>query len=259
MNENIYDYEQLSYGKYAYKRVQRLRRKGRRRRIDVPPLGYELTKPEKPRVAFYVIAAVSAVALIGLLIGIGFLYNELVKSIWEFNNGIVDVLKAVFDPATFALSAGLSAIPGLMIVMAYVLLIVMLLLPIGILLYIYHFIRDVIYMANCSKEEFAKGNIISSRITGLIFGIVVATAILIVLLMTVTTEINMLIWLVYGGIVLVLGCLLAFMAVEKIKCLKWFDTLDEYCKQNYLDHERALRRIKSRLKFERDVWSNFGK
>lgn len=253
------DYEKISYGKSVYKRVQRLRRKGKRRGIEVPPLGYELTKPEKPRVAFWVVAVVSAVVLAAILVGLGFLYNYLIGTLTTFN-GIGDVFTVVFDPATFALSAGLSAIPGMMVVLAYLLLILLFLLPIGAVIYVFRFVRDTFYMAKCSKEEFAKGNIVSSRITGLVVALIVVTVLLVVLVLSVeAANVKLLAGLVYGGIVLVLGGLLALMLVEKTKCKKWFDGLEEDKKQNYLEHERALRHVKRRLNTEKNLWQNLGK
>lgn len=253
------DYEQISYGKAAYKRVQRLRKKGRRRGIQVPQLGYELTKPEKPRPAFSIVAIVSTVLLVGIIIGIGFLYNLLIKTFTIFD-GMGDVLKAIFDPTVFMLSAGLSAIPGLMIFLAYVLLIVMFLLPIGAVIYFYRFVRDAFYLAKCSKEEFAKGELVSSRITRLAIAIIVATVILIVICMTTSSSTaKLLSGLIYGGIVLALGGLLALMVVEKRNCGKWFEDLDESKKENYLAHEKGLRHVKRRLRSEKQFWESLGK
>lgn len=195
----------------------------------------------------------------GIIVGIGFLYNEIIKSISIFD-GIGEVFTALFDPETFMASAGLSAIPGLMIALAYLLLIVTFLLPVGAIIYFYRFVRDVFYMANCSKEEFAKGNIISSRIIGLITVLAVSAAIfVVVLIFTDTSTPKVISGLVFGGIVLVVGGLLALIIMEKTKAGKWFDTLDESNKQNYLEHEQALRRVKRRLNNEKQFWSNLGK
>lgn len=184
------DYEKSSYGKFAYKRVQRLRRKGKRRGIEVPYLDYELAKPERPRIAFWVIAAVSAVLLIGIIIGLGFLYNYLINTLTIFG-GIGDVFTAVFNPAAFMLSSGLSAIPAIMVIVAYILLFCAFLLPLGAVIYLYRFVRDTLYMANCTKEEFAKGGIVRSRIFGLIAGLAVVTVVLIVILMQTAVNIGL--------------------------------------------------------------------
>lgn len=252
-----HDYELSSYGKYAYKRVQKLRRRGKRRGIDVPVLGYVLTRPQKARLPFLIIAVVSAVILVASIVGLGFLYNYIIGSTTDFK-GMADVLKAVFDPKTFALSAGLSAIPGIMIVVAYILLFVMLLIPIIALIYVYRFVRDTVYMIKCSKEEFACGGIVHSRIVGLIIGLVVCT--LIFAVVAYITEVKMGYALpVFLGIVAALGGLLALTLIERNKCKKWFDGLDEFKKQNYLAHEHGLQRVKSHLRFERNMWSNLGK
>lgn len=252
------DFEKLSYGKSAYKRVQRLRRKGRGRGITVPYLAYELHKPEKPRIAFWIVAVVSTVLLIGIIVGIGFLYNELIKTISVFD-GIGDVFKAVFDPSAFLLSSGLSALPAIMIALAYFLLIVMFLLPLGAILFLFRFVRETFYMAKCSKEEFAKGEIISSRILSLVVTLVCATVLFVVLLIYGSgANAKLLIGLIYGGIVIVIGSLLALIIVEKAKSKTWFENLEEDKKQNYLEHDRALRAVKRRLHFEKQFWNNLG-
>lgn len=252
------DYEKISYGKWVYRRVQRLRRKGKRRAIEVPQLGYKLTKPDKPRIAFWILAIISAIFLIGIVVGIGFLYNELVKTFSLFGN-LGDVLKVAFDPKTFALSAGLSSIPAIMVILAYLLVVVMLLLPIAAIIYVYNFVREIFYMANCSKEEFARGNVIASRISGLVVALITSTVIFIALLIYFPASARILLGLVYGAIVIVCGGLLALIVVERAKNRKWFETLDEDKKQNFLAHDNALRKVKSRLRFERNLWNDFGR
>lgn len=250
------DYEKQSYAKYVYKRVQRLRRKGKRRGIKVPYLQYELHKPDKPRVVFWIIAIISLVLFAGMLVGLGFLANELIKLSDDFS-GIGDVLTAIFDPKLFAATAGLSAIPGMLIFLAVVMFIGLLLIPIAAVFMMYGFVREAFYMAKCSKEEFAKGNVISSRIFGLIVTLIVATAMLIVIVTQVDESFTKLLaGIVYGILVVALGAYLAVLAIEKSKNAKWFDTLDEESKQNYLAHDQALRKVKRTLRSERQMWDD---
>lgn len=252
------DHEKSSYGAYAYKRVQRLRRKGKRRGIDVPPLGYDLTEPEKPRIVFWVIAIVSAVLFVGMLVGLILLYNVLIKTFSDLR-GIGDFLKIVFKPAVLTASFGWSAIPGILLVAVYLLLAVLFALPIVAVVYFYRFVRDAFYMTKCSKEEFARGSIVSSRLTGLAVVLATATVLFIVLLSYISAASAKLYFgLIYGGLVLALGGLLACMAVEKVRCGKWFEGLGEDKKQNYLAHERALRKVKSRLRTEKQLWNDWG-
>jgi len=253
------DYEKISYGKSVYKRVQRLRRKGQRRGMEVPTLNYELTKPEKPRIAFWIIAAVSAVLFVAILVGIGFLYNELVKNFSDLG-GLGDFLGVLFKPEVLQGSLGLSALPGILLVVVYILVIVLFLLPLIAAVYFYRFVRDSFYMAKCSKEEFAKGNIVKSRITWLAVIMATATALLIVLL-TVVKAGNAKLYsgLIYGGLMIALGGTFVLTVAEKVKCSKWFETLEEEKRQNYLMHEGALSRVKGRLNMEKRFWSNLGK
>ncbi|MDE6442761.1 MAG: hypothetical protein K2L12_08440 [Clostridia bacterium] len=247
------DYEQISYGKATYKRVQRLRRKGQRRGIAVPYLCYELHKPERPRIAFWIVAAVSTVLFIGILVGVGFLYNELAKSLLGLS-GLGEAIGALFSPEIFAASAGLSALPGIMLVAAYLLIILLLLLPLCGALLFYSFVYETFYMAKCSKEEFAKGNIISSLIFRFVTVMITATAILIVLLMYIeSANAKLYIGLIYGGLMIVIGGLLVLIVIEKVKNGKWFEGLEEDKKQNYLAHDGALRQVKRRLRHERQI------
>ena len=253
------DFEKISYGKAAYKRVQRLRRKGRRRGIDVPTLGFELTKPDKPRMAFWIVAIVSAVLFAGILIATGFLYNELVK-IFSDLNGVGDLIRTMFDPKILQGSLGLSALPGILMIFIYILLILLFALPIILAIYFYRFVRDAFYMAKCSKEEFAKGRIITSRIFGIVTFLIVATVIFIFLLTQIAAgNAKVLASVIYVAFLLAFGGLLVLMILEKVKAGKWFDTVEEARKQNYLAHEKALRRIESRLRTDRHLWERIGK
>lgn len=256
---NTIDFEQLSYGKFAYKRVQRLRRKGQRRGIEVPHLNYELTKPEKPRIVFWIVAIISAVLFVGIIVGIGLLYNELIKTFSDIS-GIGEFLKVVFSPTILTASFGWSAIPGILLAVVYLLIAVLFALPIVAAVYFYRFVRNAFYMAKCSKEEFAKGHTISSRILWLFISIIAATVIFIILLSYISAASPKLyLGLIFGGIVIALGGLLVIMTLEKIKCGKWFEGLEESKKQNYLEHDKALRRVKSHLNMEKRLWNSIGK
>ena len=251
------DYESLSYGKFYYKKVQRLRRRARERRIDVPKLSYGLTKPEKPRVAFWVAAAVSLLLFIGILVLTGIFYNELIKSVSDLD-GLGDLFKVLFDPTTLGASFGTSALPGLMLFLVYLLIIALFILPLSAIFYFYRFVRDSFYMAKCSKEEFAKGQLVSGRIFWLIVVLIALTTIIIVAMMYIpAANARLYLGLIYGALVLALGGLLALMIVEKVKAGKWFEGLDEAKKQNYLAHENGLRSVKRRLHRERDNWRRF--
>ena len=262
-NSDVYgsvpDYEKSSYGKAAYRRVQRLRRKGRRRGIEVPPLGYELTKTEKPRIAFWIVAIVSVVIFVGIIVGIFLLYNELVKFFSDLSS-LGDFIAVLFDPETLGVSLGLSALPGILMVMVYLLVLVLIAVPVVAAIYFYRFVRDAFYMAKCSKEEFAKGGQISSRILGLITVLLTAIVLFIVLLALIDSSgARLCIGLIFAGIVVALGGLLALIIVEKVKANKWFETLDEDKKQNYLAHEKALKAVKRRLRTEKSFWESLGK
>lgn len=255
--DNVTDYEKLSYGKVGYKRVQRLRKKAKRKGINVPLLGYGLTKPERPRIAFIIVAVVSLIIAVGVLVGMGFLFKYLIDVFSDQFQDTGGLMKTLLDPTVFFATAGLSFLPVLLIIMAYLMLILILLLPIIFVIYCYTFARDMIYLSKCSKEEFAKGSIVSDRIVRLIVTLIIATVVLITVLILCETQTpKLIVGLIYGGAVVVFGGLIALLVFEKTKCNKWFATLDEYKKQNYLAHEGGLRAIKRRIKSDRQFWES---
>lgn len=257
---NEIDYEQLSYGKVAYKRVQRLRKKGKRRGIDIPALGFELTKPDKPRIVFWIAAIVGLVIAAGILVGFGFVMKYAIDFLSRHFKDSGGFLKTIFNPTLFFASAGLTIIPILIMIMAYCMILLMLLIPVIMALYCYTFARNAFYMARCSKEEFAKGEFIWGHIVNFAVVLVVSTVLLIVcLLSTDAQKLKIAIGLVYLGIVIIFGGLLTLLVLEKKKCTKWFDSLPEDKKQNFLEHDKGLRRVKRRLNSERQFWSNFGR
>ncbi|MCH5180274.1 MAG: hypothetical protein J1F32_03605 [Erysipelotrichales bacterium] len=254
--EDAIDFEKNSYGKVVYRRVQRLRKKGRKRGIDVPYLNYELTKPEKPRMAFLLIAIIAAILLTGVLVGTVFLYTEFIKETSIFKD-IGEVFQVLFDPQTFLLTLGLSSIPAIMIIIAYLMLFGLILIPVLLIIYFYNAIYNIFYMSKCSKEEFAKGHVIFSRIRNLSIIIFIATVILILALLSNSVEfIKILVGAIYAGVVIALGGLLALMVFERSKCKKWFDNLEDDKKNNYLSHDQALYNVKKRIQSDRTAFSN---
>lgn len=260
-NEQSINYEQLSYGKWGYKRIQRLRKKGLRRGIEVPELNFQLTKPDKPRVAFWIAAIVSIILFAGIMVGVGFLLNYLINDVfgqmYEATGGFFDTL---LNPAVLFASQGLSFVPVLLLILAYLVLIAIAVVPISIAICCYRFAMHMFYFARCSKEEFAKGEMITGSIVGYVTALVVSTILLIaVFVITDAYMARLLFGLIYAAVVIICGGLLAIIIVEKKKCGKWFESLDEDKKQNFLEHEKALGRIRSRLGFERRMWNNLFK
>ncbi len=257
MADDTIDYEQLSYGKLGYKRVQRLRKKGERRGIEVPKLEFELHKPDKPRIVFWIAAIVGIIVFVGILVGTGFLIKFLVDVFSEFYKDTGGLFKTLTNPGVLFVSQGISIAPLLFLIMAYLFVALIGIIPLMIALYCYYFVRNMLYVAKCSKEEFAKGERISGYIVCYIGILVAATIILIVVLsLTDAQTAKFLVGLIYGGVVIIFGGLLALMIIERQKCKKWFEGLNEDNKQNFLEHDKALRLVKSHLNLERQLWNN---
>lgn len=247
------DYEKASYGKRAYKKVTKLRKRGGRRGMTVPKLTYSLTKPEKRRTAFFVTGIVSAVVLCAVIVMIGFFYNELIKMNSTLD-GMGDFFKTMFDPNILFASFGVSAIPGILVAVFYIFIAVLLILPIVLIVYFYRFVRDIFYMSECSKEEFVRDITISDHLFALITLAVIVTAVFVTVCIFVKGAVSIvLITLIYLALIAVFGAVIAFILIERRKCKQWFDTLDEEKKRNYTEHVQALKQVKRRLKAEKDI------
>lgn len=257
MENIVTDYEKASYGKLGYKRVQRLRKKGSRRGIEVPYLNFILTKPEKPRVVFWIAAIIGLIMFVGILVGFGFLTKFLIDVFSDLYKDSGGLFQTLADPQVLFASQGLSFIPLLVLILAYLLVAMIGLVPLMILIYCYRFVKYLLYTARCSKEEFAKGGMIKDHIMTYVGILAVATvALIIVFVMVEVQNVKLLVGLIYGGVVVIFGGLLVLTIIEKKKCEEWFKNLDEEKKQNYLAHEKALCQIKLRLHSERRYRNN---
>lgn len=248
--QNATYYEEISYDKRTFKKVAKLRKKGLKYGIVVPNLNYELTKPEKPRKTFLVISIILSLALIGMIIALGFLYNKVLNILFETN--LLEIIGNLFNPVFLAETLGLSAIPGLMILVVYIIIIACLLLPIYLLVYVYRFIRDSFRMVNCSIEEIAKGNTITNRITTLILNLIFIVIVFVLLLWQLDERVKGLLIVLFIVLCLIFGGLLTLILIERIKANKIFDSLEEDKKQNYLEHEKALKLVQYREKARKD-------
>ena len=252
-------YEKLSYGKSVYRRVQRWRRRAARRGMEIPYLAYELHKPDKPRIFFWILAIISAIIFAGIVVGIGALYVVVIKNV----TGMPDfgsALSTLFDKETLLKSGTLSGLAGffliIVMILLYTLLIAVMIIPFAAAFYFYISVRDTFYMAKCSKEEFAEGNVIGSRIFKLGAILVALTIMFIVGMVYVEIPVGKtILGILYAALMLALGGLLALILLERHKCKKWFETLDTRQQQNYLAHDQGIRKIKRRKKKERDAWN----
>lgn len=242
------DCEKLSYTPYAYKRLLKLRENGRKRGIKVPYLSFELTKPEEPRVSVLVaaiIAAILLVALVMFLIWACYALAVLFIGAGELNA----LLRGLSDPAAYG--GGLFWASFIIAAAEFSALVI--LVPTLIAVQVFRFLRDVIYMAQCSKEEFAKGDIVASRVAGLIITLSVSTLVFVFMLCLGMINTYPLLILAYVGIVVLCGMALVIIGIEKRKCVKWFNELDGYRKEDFLAQARALESVKNRLHTEKKM------
>lgn len=257
-NAEDVDYEKLSYSKLSYKRVQRLRRRAKRRGVEVPKLEYPLTKPDKPRILFWIMAIISAILYLGLVVGAGFLVDATIRNVTSINgSGLGDFIKNITKPEFVLLSLGIpTTISLIFVILIYASIVLLAVAVVLLVIYAFRFVRESFYMATCSKEEFAKGSIITGRILRYSIIIVLVTVLLIVGLVRGPSDdvvVKVISGVLYGVLLLVLGGPLLLMVLERRKCKKWFEAQPEEKKRNYIEHDRGLSGAKEHS-FINDHW-----
>ena len=235
--------EKASYSEYSYKKVQKLREKGKYYGYDVPYLQHPVKKQEKPRAIFVVFGVLYAIAAaIALALSVFLVINFLLPVIGQAV-GISGFVKfRVWD--IFGLFAGVSAI-GVM--MVWVVVIAVAALIFGVNLFLISQTIKMFRMSKISMQEMAKGYEVSGmllRLAVLIVGTLIAGIAILVL-----TREN----IEPAGIGLVVGVMVAICALvgtifglllwQRIKAKKEFEELSEEEQKDFIRHNQVLDRL----------------
>ena len=243
--EDNTDYEKLSYDPYTYRRVQRIRKNGLQHGVTVPKLKYQLTQPEKRRMPLFIMGILASIVFITVLVLAGVLYSIAIRIRGTFN--VVEMFTNLFDPIQIVRTLGLSILGGIGIVLYYILLLLILAVPVILIFYMYKFVRTLFALSTCSKEEFAKGHRVMKYIViFMALGVICLGVAGTILFAKFTLKAKVIITIIF---VLLAALMLAYsiiMIMERVKSSKWFDTLDDERKKDYLMHDKALARSKAR-------------
>lgn len=235
--------EKASYSEYSYKKVKKIREKGKYYGYDVPYLQHPVNKQEKPRPMFIVFGVLYAIALaaaltLSVMIVINFLMPLIVQAIGL--NSLVKIRK--WD--IFGLVAAFSSIVPIL-VWAIVILIAGVIIAVDVFL-----ISQTIKMFRMSKismQEMAKGYEVGGMLLRLIF-LIVGTLVAGIAILVLTRE-NIkpagiaLIVTVMVVICAVVGTIFGILLSQRIKERKKFEELSEEQQHDFIRHNQALERI----------------
>lgn len=235
--------EKQSYSEHSYKKVKKLREKGKYWAIDVPYLQHPVQKQEKPRPLFmvfgvlYLLVLIASLAL-SVIIVTYFLLPLIAQAI-----GLNSLVKVrAWD--IFGLVAMFSSIVPIFI---WTIIIAVAALIIGINAFLIYETINMFHMSKISMQEMAKGYEVGSMLFAL--GTIMVVTLITGITILVLTREN----IKPAGIALVVGVMLIVCAIvgtifgllmaQRVKANKQFETLPEEQQNDFIRHNRALDRI----------------
>ncbi|MBE5741422.1 MAG: hypothetical protein E7351_02730 [Clostridiales bacterium] len=238
--------EKASYSEYSYKNVQRLREKGKYWAIDVPYLQYPVTKQDKPRPLFLVFGIISLILLGFVCYGaymmtVGIIL-PMISSALSLN-GLFTIHQWDFL-GLFVMFSSLAP---------FILWILIILFSVAIISIVVYFIlltRKLFCLSKISMQEMAKGYEIRNMLLAL--GTIMVLILVIGLVLLVPNAKNMtagniaIVVVVMVGLIAIVGVVFALLLVQRNKEKKLFEQLPEEQQQDFIKHNRALERTRSR-------------
>ncbi len=245
-NDNLIqsdEIEKASYSEYSYKKVQKLREKGKYWAYDVPYLQYPVQKQEKPRPMFIVLGILYAIALT-----VAFVLSAIIVT-----NILLPLIAHALNLSAFAKVKkwdifGLAAMFGSIIpIMAWSVVILVGGFVFAVDFFLTYQTIKMFRMSKISMQEMAKGYEVGSMLFKL-GTIIVCTLIAGIAILILTRE-N----IKPAGIGLVVGVMLVICAVvgtifglllaQRIKAKKQFAELSDEHQKDFIRHNQALDRV----------------
>lgn len=245
-NENLIqndEVEKASYSDYSYKRVRKLREKGKYWGYEVPYLQYPVNKQEKPRAIFLVAGILYAIMASLMLVATFFVVTGFVLPLLGTALGLSGMFK-IFQWDILGLFATISALVPIFI---WLILIATIGLLVGINIYFISQTIKFFKMSKISMQEMAKGFEVQSLIIrlGTIMGIAVVVGVAILVLTRENVTLAG-VWLVIGIMLAILAVISPFfilLIIERNKAKKQFDELSEEQQTDFIRHNQMLDRV----------------
>ena len=238
--------EKTSYSAYSYKKVQKLREKGKYWGTNIPYLQYPLKKQEKPRALFLVLGILYAIIFACILAFSVVVIINFIIPIVKLALNMGDKVELKWWDAFGVTYTFMSLAPLLL----WLIIIFVLLLLFAINFYFGFQTYKLFALSKVSMQEIAKGYEINDLIFKMSAIILITITIGIVIL--VLNYQNMkpagfaLIIGVMAVVSVIIGLVLALLIVERIKAKKEFDQLSEEEQQDFIKHNNKLDYVRRR-------------
>ena len=246
-NENLIqndEIEKSSYSDYSYRKVKKLREKGKYWGYEVPYLQHPVSKQEKPRAIFIVAGVLYAILAIALLVATYFVVRGCILPMVGSALGMSDFFK-IQEWDIFGLAAIFFSLGPILL---WIFIIAISGLVIGLNIYfIFQTIR-FFKMSKISMQEMAKGYEVGNLIVKL--GAIMAIAVVVGIAILVLTKGKATaagIWLIIGimaAIIAVISPFFALLIVGRKKAKEQFAQLSEEQQQDFIRHDRMLDRVR---------------
>lgn len=241
----LLDIEKNSYSKYMYKKLVKARKKGLQYGVTIPPLKYELEKPEKPRKVFLI----AGYTLLGFTIAlfIGFIIMYIVSGVFPMFLDMIRGTSNVYSKELFEKSLGLTSFGAISLTWLYVVIVILLLLPIGIIMGLVKGVIKNFAFSKISKQEMAKGFEISRYINMLIISMFLSLIIGVLFIVEGLVKGGLGIFITIMSFVIFVWCLilLTFIKKERKREKEWFNNLSEEKQQDFLNQNNAVKKYKN--------------
>ena len=238
--------EKASYSDYSYKKVKKLREKGKYWGLDVPYLQHPVAKQEKRRPMFIVLGVLYAIALAAAV----------VMSVIVVINVLLPLIAQALKLNEFAKIGmwdifGIAALFGsLMPLMAWAVVILIGGLVFAVDYFLTYQTIKMFSMSKISMQEMAKGYEVVDMLFKL--GAIIVGTLAIGITILVLTREN----IKPAGIALVVGVMVVICAIvgtifglllsQRIKAKKEFEQLPEEQQKDFIRHNQALDRVQRR-------------
>lgn len=236
--------EKASYSEASYKKVQKLREKGKYWGLDVPYLQHPVKKQEKPRPMFIALGVLYAIMFALVFAGsVALTINFIVPMISSALAVSSSVQLFVWD--IFGIVAALTALGPIflwIIIVSFVTAIV--LVNVFFAFQTVHMFK----MSKISMQEMAVGHEVQGMLLrlGTIIGItlVVCIAIWVLTRETISTQGILFLVGIMVAVSAVVGTIFGLLLVQKLKAKKEFDQLPEEQRNDFIRHNRELDRVR---------------
>ena len=236
--------EKASYSEASYKKVQKLREKGKYWGLDVPYLQYPVKKQEKPRPMFIALGVLyaimfSLVLAVSVMISINFVLPLILQAL-----GLASEFK-LFVWDIFGLFAMLS---GMLHIFIWTIIILIVGLLVAINVFFAYQTVHMFKMSKISMQEMAVGHEVRSMLLrlGTIIGITLIVCIAIWVLTRESIKIQGILLLVgiMVGVSAIVGTIFGLLLAQRLKAKKDFDQLPEEQQNDFIRHNRELDRVR---------------